>query len=162
LTRVLEIAISKPGFTVSLKQQINDQVKQAMKGGEKARLKVLRMLTAAIKQKEIDERIELDDAEVLAVIDKMVKQRRESIEQYVAGGRPELAEAEQTEIDILADFLPEQLNEEELEAMIVAAIADSGAESMAEMGKVMGQLKPKVQGRADMKQVSAAVRAKLA
>ena len=147
---------------MSLKQQINDQVKQAMKGGEKARLKVLRMLTAAIKQKEIDERIELDDAEVLAVIDKMVKQRRESIEQYVAGGRPELAEAEQTEIDILADFLPEQLNEEELEAMIVAAIADSGAESMAEMGKVMGQLKPKVQGRADMKQVSAAVRAKLA
>ena len=133
-----------------------------MKGGEKARLKVLRMLTAAIKQKEIDERIELDDAEVLAVIDKMVKQRRESIEQYVAGGRPELAEAEQTEIDILADFLPEQLNEEELEAMIVAAIADSGAESMADMGKVMGQLKPKVQGRADMKQVSAAVRAKLA
>ena len=133
-----------------------------MKGGEKARLKVLRMLTAAIKQKEIDERIELDDAEVLAVIDKMVKQRRESIEQYVAGGRPELAEAEQTEIDILADFLPEQLNEEELEAMIVAAIADSGAESMADMGKVMAQLKPKVQGRADMKQVSAAVRAKLA
>jgi len=162
LTRVLEIATSKPGFTVSLKQQINDQVKQAMKGGEKARLKVLRMLTAAIKQKEIDERIELDDAEVLAVIDKMVKQRRESIEQYVAGGRPELAEAEQTEIDILADFLPEQLNEEELEAMIVAAIADSGAESMADMGKVMAQLKPKVQGRADMKQVSAAVRAKLA
>jgi len=147
---------------VSLKQQINDQVKQAMKGGEKARLKVLRMLTAAIKQKEIDERIELDDAEVLAVIDKMVKQRRESIEQYVAGGRPELAEAEQTEIDILADFLPEQLNEEELEAMIVAAIADSGAESMGDMGKVMAQLKPKVQGRADMKQVSAAVRAKLA
>jgi len=133
-----------------------------MKGGEKARLKVLRMLTAAIKQKEIDERIELDDAEVLAVIDKMVKQRRESIEQYVAGGRPELAEAEQTEIDILADFLPEQLNEEELEAMIVAAIADSGAESMGDMGKVMAQLKPKVQGRADMKQVSAAVRAKLA
>ena len=133
-----------------------------MKGGEKARLKVLRMLTAAIKQKEIDERIELDDAEVLAVIDKQVKQRRESIEQYVAGGRPELAEAEQAEIDILADFLPEQLNEEELEAMIVAAIADSGAESMADMGKVMAQLKPKVQGRADMKQVSAAVRAKLA
>ena len=133
-----------------------------MKGGEKARLKVLRMLTAAIKQKEIDERIELDDAEVLAVIDKQVKQRRESIEQYVAGGRPELAEAEQAEIDILADFLPEQLNEEELEAMIVAAIADSGAESMGDMGKVMAQLKPKVQGRADMKQVSAAVRAKLA
>jgi len=146
---------------VNLKQQINDQVKQAMKGGEKARLKVLRMLTAAIKQKEIDERIELDDAEVLAVIDKQIKQRRESIEQYSAGGRPELAEAEQAEIDILSDFLPEQLTDEELEAMIVAAIAATGAESMADMGKVMGQLKPKVQGRADMKQVSAAVRAKL-
>ena len=146
---------------MNLKQQINDQVKQAMKGGEKARLKVLRMLTAAIKQKEIDERIELDDAEVLAVIDKQIKQRRESIEQYTAGGRPELAEAEQAEIDILSDFLPEQLTDEELEAMIVAAIAATGAESMADMGKVMGQLKPKVQGRADMKQVSAAVRAKL-
>ncbi|MBL37861.1 MAG: glutamyl-tRNA amidotransferase [Xanthomonadales bacterium] len=146
---------------MSLKQEINEQVKQAMKGGEKARLKVLRMLTAAIKQKEIDERIELDDAEVLAIIDKQVKQRRESIEQYTAGGRPELAEAEQAEIDILSDFLPEQLNEEELEALIVAAIADSGAESMADMGKVMAQLKPKVQGRADMKQVSAAVRSKL-
>jgi len=146
---------------VSLKQQINDQVKQAMKGGDKARLKVLRMLTAAIKQKEIDERIELDDAEVLAVIDKQVKQRRESIEQYTAGGRPELAEAEQAEIDILSDFLPEQLSEEELEAMIVAAIAATGAESMADMGKVMGELKPRVQGRADMKQVSAAVRSKL-
>ena len=146
---------------MSLKQQINDQVKQAMKGGEKARLKVLRMLTAAIKQKEIDERIELDDAQVLAVIDKMVKQRRESIEQYTAGGRAELAEAEQAEIDILSDFLPEQLGDDELAAMIDQAIADSGAESMADMGKVMGQLKPKVQGRADMKQVSAAVRSKL-
>ena len=146
---------------MSLKQQINDQVKQAMKGGEKARLKVLRMLTAAIKQKEIDERIELDDAQVLAVIDKMVKQRRESIEQYTAGGRADLAEAEQAEIEILSDFLPEQLGEDELAAMIDQAVADSGAESMADMGKVMGQLKPKVQGRADMKQVSAAVRSKL-
>ena len=146
---------------MSLKQEINEQVKQAMKAGEKDRLKALRMLTAAIKQKEIDERIELDDAEVLAVIDKMVKQRRESIEQYMAGNRAELAEAEQAEIDILADFLPEQLTEEELEAMIVAAIAETGAESMADMGKVMGKLKPKVQGRADMKQVSAMVRSKL-
>lgn len=146
---------------MSLKQQINDQVKQAMKAGEKARLKVLRMLTAAIKQKEVDERIELDDAQVLAIIDKQVKQRRESIEQYTAGGRPELAEAEQAEIDILSDFLPEQLGEDELAAMIDQAIADTGASSMADMGKVMGQLKPKAQGRADMKQVSAAVRAKL-
>jgi len=146
---------------VSLKQQINDQVKQAMKAGEKQRLKVLRMLTAAIKQKEVDERVELDDAQVLAIIDKQVKQRRESIEQYTAGGRAELAEAEQTEIDVLSEFLPEQLGEDELEAMIDQAIADTGAASMADMGKVMGQLKPKVQGRADMKEVSAAVRAKL-
>jgi len=147
---------------MSLKQQINDQVKQAMKAGEKARLKVLRMLTAAIKQKEVDERVELDDAQVLAIIDKQVKQRRESIEQYTAGGRAELAEAEQAEIDILSDFLPEQLGDDELAAMIDQVIADTGASSMADMGKVMGQLKPKVQDRADMKQVSAAVRAKLA
>ena len=144
-----------------LKHKINDQVKQAMKAGEKQRLKVLRMLTAAIKQKEVDERIELDDAQVLAIIDKQVKQRRESIEQYTAGGRTELAEDEQAEIDVLSVFLPEQLGEEELEAMIDQAIADTGAASMADMGKVMGQLKPKVQGRADMKEVSAAVRAKL-
>jgi uncharacterized protein YqeY len=102
-----------------------------------------------------------DDAQVLAVIDKQVKQRRESIEQYTAGGRAELAEAEQAEIDILSDFLPEQLGDDELAAMIDQAIADTGAASMADMGKVMGQLKPKVQGRADMKQVSAAVRSKL-
>ncbi len=146
---------------MSLKQQINDQVKQAMKAGEKQRLKVLRMLTAAIKQKEVDERVELDDAQVLAIIDKQVKQRRESIEQYSAGGRAELAEGEQAEIDVLSEFLPEQLGEDELEAMIDQAIADTGAASMADMGKVMGQLKPKVQGRADMKEVSAAVRAKL-
>ena len=146
---------------MSLKQQINDQVKQAMKAGEKQRLKVLRMLTAAIKQKEVDERTELDDAQVLAIIDKQVKQRRESIEQYSAGGRAELAETEQAEIDVLSEFLPEQLGEDELEAMIDQAIADTGAASMADMGKVMGQLKPKVQGRADMKEVSAAVRAKL-
>ncbi|MBS3747657.1 MAG: GatB/YqeY domain-containing protein [Wenzhouxiangellaceae bacterium] len=149
------------GFTVSLKQEINDQVKQAMKGGEKARLKVLRMLTAAIKQKEVDERVELDDAQVLAIIDKQVKQRRESIEQYTAGGRADLAAAEQAEIDILSEFLPEPLGDDELAAMIDQAITESGASSMADMGKVMGQLKPKVQGRADMKKVSAAVRAKL-
>lgn len=146
---------------MSLKQEINDQVKQAMKAGEKDRLKVLRMLTAAIKQKEVDERVELDDAQVLAIIDKQVKQRRESIEQYTAGGRADLAAAEQAEIDMLSEFLPEPLSDDELAAMIDQAIADSGASSMADMGKVMGQLKPKVQGRADMKKVSAAVRAKL-
>jgi len=146
---------------MNLKQQITDQVKQAMKAGEKDRLKVLRMLTAAIKQKEIDERIELDDAQVLAILDKQVKQRRESIEQYRAGNRSDLAEAEQAEIDVLAEFLPEPLSEDELAALIDRAIADTGAAAMADMGKVMGRLKPEVQGRADMKQVSAAVRAKL-
>lgn len=146
---------------MSLKQTITDQVKQAMKAGEKDRLKVLRLLTAAIKQREVDERIELDDAQVLVVIDKMVKQRRESIEQYTAGNRPELAAAEQMEIDVLAEFLPEPLSDDELKAMIDQAIADSGASQMSDMGKVMGQLKPRVQGRADMKQVSAAVRARL-
>lgn len=146
---------------MNLKQQITDRVKQAMKAGEKDRLKVLRMLTAAIKQKEIDERIELDDAQVLAILDKQVKQRRESIEQYRAGNRSDLAEAEQAEIDVLGEFLPEPLSEDELAALIDRAIADTGASAMADMGKVMGQLKPKVQGRADMKQVSAAVREKL-
>jgi len=146
---------------MSLKQQINDQIKQAMKAGDKARVKILRMLTAAIKQKEIDERCELDDAGVLAIIDKQVKQRRESIEQYRAGDRADLADAEQAEIDVLTEFLPEPLDDSELAGLIDQAIADTGAASMADMGKVMGRLKPKVQGRADMKQVSAAVRAKL-
>ena len=146
---------------MSLKQQVMDQVKQAMKAGEKDRLKVLRMLTAAIKQREVDERVELDDDQVLAVIEKMVKQRRESIEQYTAGGRAELAEVEQQEIDVLADFLPEPLSEAEVDALIDRAIADTGASGMADMGKVMGQLKGPMQGRADMKQVSAKVRARL-
>jgi len=146
---------------MSLKQEINDQVKHAMKAGEKERLKVLRMLTAAIKQKEVDERIELDDTQVLAIIDKQVKQRRESIEQYRAGGRDDLADAEQVEIDVLSDFLPTPLTPEELDALIDKAIADTGASGMADMGKVMGDLKPKVQGRADMKGVSQAVRARL-
>jgi len=146
---------------MSLKQQINDQVKQAMRAGEKDRLKVLRMLTAAIKQREVDERIELDDTQVLAIVDKMVKQRRESIEQYQAGNRPELAEAEQAEIEVLTEFLPEPLGEEELAALIDRAIAETGAGQVSDMGKVMGLLKPEVQGRADMKQVSAAVRSRL-
>ena len=147
---------------MSLKQQVMDQVKQAMKAGEKDRLKVLRMLTAAIKQREIDERVELDDDQVLRVIEKMVKQRRESIEQYTAGGREELAAIEQQEIDVLADFLPEPLSEAEIDALIDQAIAHTGAMAMADMGKVMGQLTGPMQGRADMKQVSARVRARLA
>jgi uncharacterized protein YqeY len=146
---------------MSLKQQVMDQVKQAMKAGEKDRLKVLRMLTAAIKQREVDERKELGDDEVLGVIEKMVKQRRESIEQYTAGGREDLAEVERQEIDVLADFLPEPLSEAEIDALIDRAIAEAGASAMAEMGKVMGRLQGPMKGRADMKQVSAKVRARL-
>ncbi len=146
---------------MALKQNIMDQVKQAMKAGEKDRLKVLRMLTAAIKQREVDERKELGDVEVLGVIEKMVKQRRESIEQYTAGGREDLAEVERQEIDVLADFLPEPLSEAEIDALIDQAMTDTGASAMADMGKVMGQLKGPMQGRADMKQVSARVRARL-
>ena len=146
---------------MALKQNIMDQVKQAMKAGEKDRLKVLRMLTAAIKQREVDERKELGDVEVLGVIEKMAKQRRESIEQYTAGGREDLAEVERQEIDVLADFLPEPLSEAEIDALIDQAMTDTGASAMADMGKVMGQLKGPMQGRADMKQVSARVRARL-
>lgn len=146
---------------MSLKQQILDQIKSAMKAGEKDRVKILRMLSAAIKQKEVDERIELDDTQVLAIIDKQVKQRRESIEQYSAGGRPDLAKIEQDEIDVLATFLPEPLGEAELAELIDQAIEATGANGMADMGNVMGQLKPAVQGRANMKQVSAAVRSRL-
>ncbi len=146
---------------MSLKTSILNDVKTAMKAGDKDRVKVLRMLTAAIKQREVDERIELDDAQVLAVVDKMVKQRRESIEQYQAGNRPDLAEVEQAEIEMLAAYLPEPLSEGELNQFIDDAIQATGATTMADMGPVMGRLKPEVQGRADMKQVSAAVRARL-
>jgi uncharacterized protein YqeY len=147
---------------MSLKAQINDDVKQAMRSGEKARLKTLRMIAAAIKQREVDERIELDDAQVLAVVEKMIKQRRESAEQYREGNRPELAEAEEAEIAMLEPYLPEQLPEAELAEMVDAAIAEAGASDMSGMGQVMGLLKPRVQGRADMSKVSGLVRSKLA
>ena len=147
---------------MSLKAQINDDVKQAMRSGEKERLKTLRMITAAIKQREIDERTELDDAQVLAVVEKMIKQRRESVEQYREGNRPELAEVEEAEIQILKPYLPEQLSEAELAEAIDQAIAEAGAEDMSGMGRVMGLLKPRIQGRADMGQVSRLVRSRLA
>ncbi len=147
---------------MSLKQRINDDVKQAMRAGDKPRLKTLRMVTAAIKQREIDDRVELDEAQVLAVIEKMIKQRRESAEQYRAGDRPELAEIEEAEIETLEDYLPEPLSEDELGQVIDAAIAETGASSMADMGKAMGLIKDRVQGRADMGKVSGLVRGKLA
>ncbi len=147
---------------MSLKQRITDDVKQAMRAGDKSRLKILRMITAAIKQREVDERIELDEAQVLAVVEKMIKQRRESAEQYRAGDRPELAEVEEAEIVILQDYLPEPLSDAELQQVIDEAIAEAGASSMADMGKVMGLIKDRVQGRADMGQVSGKVRGRLA
>lgn len=144
-----------------LKQQISDAMKAAMKGGDKARLGVIRLVMAAIKQREVDERIELDDSQVLAVLDKMVKQRRDSIEQYTAAGREELAAQEAAEIAVIQGFLPAALSEEEILAIIDAAIRESGAESVRDMGKVMALVKPQVQGRADVGQVSGLVKHKL-
>jgi len=146
---------------MSLKNRILDDVKTAMRARDKSRLSVLRLITAAIKQIEVDQRIEMDDPAVLQVLDKMVKQRRESLEQYEKAGRDDLATQEQFELDILKDYLPEQLNEAEISALIAKAISDTGASSMRDMGAVMGLLREKVQGRADMKSVSNAVRANL-
>ncbi|GAB4352741.1 MAG: CBU_1594 family Dot/Icm type IV secretion system effector [Gammaproteobacteria bacterium] len=144
-----------------LKSTIQADMKAALKGGDKRRLGAIRLLLAAIKQREIDERTELDDTQVLAVIDKMVKQRRDSIKQYQEAGRQELAEQEQYEIGVLENYLPAALTPEEIEAMIESAIEECGAESMRDMGKVMGILKPRMQGRADMGAVSGKVKARL-
>lgn len=144
-----------------LKQKIQDDMKAAMKGGDKPRLGVIRLVLAAIKQKEVDERIELTDADVLAILDKMVKQRRDSITQYEEAGRSELADQEKFEIDIIQDYLPEQLDDAAILAMIDEAIATTGANTMKDMGKLMGVLKPKLQGRADMGQASALIKQKL-
>ena len=144
-----------------LKQQLTTDMKAAMKSGEKDKLTVIRMAMAAVKQREVDERIELDDAAVLAVIEKMVKQRRESISQYEKGGRPELAAAEAAEIDVLKVYLPEPLGDDELKAIIDEAISSTGAESMRDMGKVMAAVKAAAAGRADMGKVSADIKARL-
>ena len=146
---------------MALKTRIQEDVKNAMRARDKARLGVLRMVMAAIKQKEVDERIELDETAVLAVLDKMSKQRRESLEQFEKAGREDLAAQEQFELELLKDYLPEPLAADELSALIEKAIADTGASSMRDMGNVMGQLRSQVQGRADMKAVSNAVRASL-
>ena len=145
----------------SLKNQITEDMKSAMKAGEKDRLKVVRLILAAIKQVEVDKRIELDDAAVLAVLDKMVKQRRDSVEQFEKGNREDLAAIERAEIEVLETYLPEQLSAEELARMVDEVIAATGAESMRDMGKVMGQIKAKAAGRADMGAVSATVKERL-
>jgi len=146
---------------VSVKTRLKDDMKQAMRSGDKARLSTIRMALAAIQQREVDERIELDDAAVLGVVEKMIKQRRESVEQYRAGGRDDLADKEAAEIELLSAYLPEPLGEAELAAMIDAAIAATGAASMKDMGRVMAELRTHAQGRADMAVLSATVKAKL-
>ena len=152
---------------MTLKKRIHDEMKTAMRGGDKVRLMVIRMTMAAIKQREVDGRkdaggdIELTDSQVLEVVEKMVKQRRESVTQYEAGGRNDLAEKEAAEIDMLKDYLPEQMSEQEIDAMIDAVIVETGASNMQDMGKTMGQLKQKARGRADMSQVSQKVKARL-
>lgn len=145
----------------SLTARINDDVKAAMKAKDKARLGVLRLITAAIKQREVDEQITLNDEQVLAVLEKMVKQRKDSIAQYEKAGRDELAQQEAFEISIIQEYLPEQLTDDEIDALIAEAISSTGAESMKDMGKVMGILKPKLAGRADMGKVSQIIKQRL-
>ncbi|GHA78429.1 GatB/YqeY domain-containing protein [Cognatilysobacter bugurensis] len=147
---------------MTLKQRLNDDMKAAMKGGDKHSLGVIRLINAAIKQKEVDERIELDDAAVIAVLDKMVKQRRDSVSQYEAAGRSDLAEIEQAEIVVVERYVPAKMGEAEILAAIDAAIAETGASGPADIGKLMGALKPKLAGQADMGQVSALVKRRLA
>ena len=147
---------------MSLKATITEDMKAAMRGREAARLSTIRLLLAAIKQKEVDERIEVSDADVVGIIDKMIKQRRESITHFDAGGRPELAAAERAEIELLQTYLPQPLSAAEVEALIAEAIANAGASGPSAMGKVMAALKPRLAGRADMGQVADRVRSKLA
>ena len=147
---------------MSLKQQLTDDMKTAMKAGEKERLGVIRLINAAIKQREVDERIELDDAAVLAVLEKMVKQRKDSISQYEAAKREDLAAVERAEMAVIETYLPAKLGEAEVLAAIKDAIAQTGASGPADMGKLMGVLKPRLAGQADMGQVSALVKKALA
>ena len=146
---------------MTLKERITDDMKSAMRAKEAAKLGAIRLLLAAIKQREVDERIVLDDASILAVIDKMLKQRRDSITQYEAGGRQDLADAEKFEADLLSAYLPAGLSAAEIAAAIAAAVTGTGAAAPADMGKVMAVLKPQLAGRADMSEVSKLVRARL-
>jgi hypothetical protein len=147
---------------MSLKARITEDMKTAMKAKEAAKLSAIRLLLAAVKQKEVDERVELDDAAVASVIEKLVKQRKDSVTQYEAAGRQELADAEKFEIGILAAYLPEKMSAEETAAAVAAAVAETGAKGPADMGKLMGVLKPRLAGKADMAEVSKLVKAALA
>lgn len=147
---------------MTLKGRITEDMKDAMRAKDAARLSTIRMLLAGVKQREVDERKELTDAEVVAVIDKMVKQRKDSVAQFTAGNRPDLAAAEKAEIAVLAAYMPQPLTDEEIDGLIAHSIASCGASGPAAMGKVMADLKAKVAGRADLSAVSAKVRARLA
>ena len=147
---------------MALRERINEEVKAAMKARDQERLDALRLLLAAVKQREVDERVTLDDAGVTAVVERMIKQRRESIAQYDKAGRADLAAKERFEIGVLEAYLPQQLTEPEIEAAVAAAIAQTGAQGAADMGKVMAVLKPQLAGRADMGKVSGRVKARLA
>ena len=145
----------------SIKLQISEDVKTAMKARDKVRLAALRLMMAEFKKVEVDERVEIDDPRALEILDRMSKQRRDSLSQYKDAGRDDLVEQEQFDLDVIADYLPAPLSEDELVELIAAVIAEIGAEGMSDMGKVMGQLKPRVQGRADMGKVSGQVKAAL-
>ncbi len=146
---------------MSLKERITDDMKAAMRSGEKERLGVIRMITSAIKQREVDERITLDDTQVLSVLEKMIKQRKESVVQFQAGNRQDLVDREAAEITLLQTYLPAQLSDAELDALIGEAVAATGAASIKDMGKVMANIKTKAQGRADMAAVGAKIKARL-
>ena len=146
---------------MSLREKITDDMKDALRAGDKPRLSVIRLMMAAIKQREVDERITLDDSQVLVVLDKMLKQRRDSVTQFEKGNRQDLANQERTEITLIQSYLPAQLSETELDQLVAEAIRGSSATSLKDMGKVMGLVKSQVQGRADMGAVSARIKAKL-
>jgi uncharacterized protein YqeY len=147
---------------MSLKARITDDMKAAMKAGEKDRLGVIRLILAALKQREVDERIELDDAQVLAILEKMLKQRRDSIEQYSKANREDLAAVERAEMEVIQTYLPAALSADEIGQIVTRAIADSGASGPRDMGKVVALVKPQVTGRADMGQISELIKARLA
>ncbi len=147
---------------MTLKQQLTEDMKTAMRGGEKHRLGVIRLMLAAVKQREVDERIELDDIQVLSVLEKMLKQRKDSVTQFVAASREDLAEIERGEMVVIETYLPTKLSDEEIDALITAAMADTGASSARDMGKVVAAVKEKAAGRADMGVVSGRIKARLA
>jgi hypothetical protein len=146
---------------LALKERIQQEMKDALREGDRSRLSVIRLIMAAYKQREIDEQIELDDAGIVGVLQKMTKQRRDSIEQYRAAGREDLADQERYELEVIATYLPEALDDAAIAAAIAAAVAETGATSMRDMGKVMALLKSRLEGRADMAAVSATVKARL-